>query len=42
MGGASTVKEWRDARSGHLYSGFPYAKWTRVDNEPVIITEPSV
>ena len=28
MGGAGTVKQWRDARSGVLYDGFPYAQWT--------------
>ena len=42
MGGASTVMEWRDACSGQLYNGFPYARWTKTSDNSTIVTEPGV
>ena len=38
VGGAGSVCEWRDSRTGVLYNGFPYAHWTEDDDIPHITT----
>ena len=38
MGGAGSVKEWRDCRTGVSYGGFPYAHWRQGSGASVIST----
>ena len=36
------MREWKDARTGQLYGGFPYARWNKETDISVIITEPGI